>query len=120
MFPFLISRLQYNLSQPKILAGFIKGKYLLVSMIHYLVLLTSFPFFQVDIYYQNKIIPDPFSLIDVAFTFNWDRVSSIHFVLIVYLSDKQMCLLKKLIILVKMYLKCQGRTMHPVFLNVKF
>lgn len=45
MFPFLISRLQYNLSQPKILAGFIKGKYLLVSMIDYLVLLTSFPFF---------------------------------------------------------------------------
>lgn len=96
----------------------LKGKYRLVS-IKLLLFTYKFVLFQVDIYYQNKIIPDPFSLIDVAFTFNWDRVSSIHFVSTVYLSDKINVFVKK-IVLVQMYQKYQyRRTIHSVFINVK-
>lgn len=36
---------------------------------------------QVDIIYEDECLPDYFSLIDVAYTFSWDRVSTQHFIL---------------------------------------
>lgn len=34
---------------------------------------------QVDIIYEGEVLPNDFSLIDVAYTFKWERVSYYYF-----------------------------------------